>query len=78
MTKRDVEVLLADYDGDSIGALTVAMRTALDSVDGAWPDLVQAAGFSDTRTAALLVGEQSALDDLATELNETRTCRSAG
>ena len=31
-----------------------------------------AAGFPDTRTAALLVGDEGALDALARELNELR------
>jgi hypothetical protein len=34
--------------------------------------VITAAGFADTRSAALLVGEQGALDDLAAELNEVR------
>jgi hypothetical protein len=40
--------------------------------DAAWPELVAAAQLADTRAAALLVGEQRALDDLAAELNELR------
>ncbi|MCU1393144.1 MAG: hypothetical protein JWM34_1572 [Ilumatobacteraceae bacterium] len=54
-------------------ALTIALRIVLSQPDGTWPDLVRAAGLSDTRVAALLVGEQGALDDLARELNELRT-----
>lgn len=49
------------------------MRTVLEQPDLGWATLVRAAGFSDTRSAALLVGEQGALDALAAELNELRT-----
>jgi hypothetical protein len=45
----------------------------LDRPDATWPELVAAAGFPDTRAAALLVGEEGALDRLAAELNEVRT-----
>lgn len=48
------------------------MRRVLDRPDAAWPDLLLAAGFTDTRRAALLVGEERALDALAAELNELR------
>ena len=67
-----MEALLAGYDGAPIAALTDALRIVLDRPDGLWPDLVAAAGFSDTRSAALLVGEERALDALAAELNEQR------
>ena len=60
-------------DHDPIAALTQALRRVLDRTDLGWPALVQAAGFSDTRSAALLVGEQGALDALAGELNELRS-----
>ena len=73
MTKRNVEALLGSYDADPIAALTVAVRIVLERTDDSWPELIRAAGFTDTRSAALLVGEQSALDDLARELNELRT-----
>jgi hypothetical protein len=45
----------------------------LGRTDAGWPELVNASGFSDARAAALLLGEQGALDDLAAELNELRT-----
>lgn len=48
------------------------MRRILDRADGTWAELVGAAGFSDTRAAALLRGEPGALDDLVRELNELR------
>jgi hypothetical protein len=44
----------------------------LDRPDGTWPDLIALAPFPETRRAALLLGEEGALDDLAAELNELR------
>jgi hypothetical protein len=63
---------LAGYDLDPVGALTIALRRVLDQPDLGWPALIQAAGFSDTRTAALLVGDPTTLDTLAADLNELR------
>ena len=65
--------MLAGYDDDSVAALTIALRTVLDQPAATWPELVAGAGFTDTRAAALLLGEERALDDLAAELNELRT-----
>jgi hypothetical protein len=73
LTKRDVEALLTAYDADPVAALTVALRRLLDRDDASWPELVGAAPLTDTRRAALLVGEQRALDGLAAELNEARS-----
>lgn len=72
LTKRDVENLLADYDSDPIGALTAALRIVLVRPGDDWPELVAAAQFTDTRAAALLLGEERSLDALAAELNELR------
>ena len=65
--------MLDSYDADPIAALTAALRIVLERADDSWPELVLAGGFTETRTAALLVGEPIALDDLARELNELRT-----
>lgn len=73
LTKRRVEELLAGYDADPVGSLTVALRVVLEREGATWPELVAAGGFDDTRRAALLLGEERALDALATELNERRT-----
>ncbi len=73
LTKRDVETLLAGYDRDPIDALAAALRIVLDAPDASWPELVAGAGFTDTRRAALLIGEEGALDALAAELNEERS-----
>ncbi|MEI7619263.1 MAG: hypothetical protein WCK14_11635 [Actinomycetota bacterium] len=73
MSKRDVEALLARFDSDPIGALSAALRKVLDSPNAQWPELVAAAAFSDARSAALLLGEQRCLDQLARELNELRS-----
>jgi hypothetical protein len=64
--------LLATYDADPIAALKAALRIVLDHSDASWPELVNAGGFTPTRAAALLVGEQGVLDDLTAELNELR------
>lgn len=56
-----------------MAALTAALRVVLDRPDGTWAELIAAAGFTQTVTAALLVGEPVALDTLAAELNELRT-----
>ena len=60
------------YDDDPVAALTSALRRVLDQPDATWPELVASAGFSDTRTAALLIAEEGALDELAREMNELR------
>ncbi len=73
LSKRDVEALLAHFDSDPIGSLTTALRKVLDRPIAQWPELVAAAAFTDTRTAALLLGEQRSLDELASELNELRS-----
>jgi hypothetical protein len=52
------------------------LRIVLDRRSATWPELVAALaplGFDDTRRAALLIGEERALDALAAELNERRT-----
>lgn len=64
--------MLATYDDDPTAALATALRIVLDREDASWPELVNAGGFTATRSAALLIGEQGALDDLAAELNELR------
>jgi hypothetical protein len=61
------------YDADPIGALTVALRIVLAMPDATWPELLAAAPLADSRRAALLVGEEGALDRLASELNELRS-----
>ncbi|MEX1105515.1 MAG: hypothetical protein WEB78_04900 [Ilumatobacteraceae bacterium] len=71
--KRHVEQLLATYDNDPAGALAEALRHVLDRTDGTFDDLVAAAPLADARRAALLVRDVAAMDDLARELNETRT-----
>jgi hypothetical protein len=52
--------------------LSTALGKVLDDSDATWPELVAAARFSQTRSAALIVGDQGALDDLVRELNELR------
>jgi len=72
LKKRDVEALLDTYDSDPVGALTTALQVVLERPDATWPELIARASLSQSRSAALLVGEQGALDSLAAELNELR------
>ncbi|MDO8361777.1 MAG: hypothetical protein Q7V88_02690 [Actinomycetota bacterium] len=76
LKKRDVEVLLAHYDADPVGALTDALRVALDQPGGEWTALVKAANFSCARRIRLQGNDPHALDELAAELNELRTVAS--
>ncbi|MCB1000107.1 MAG: hypothetical protein R2713_02090 [Ilumatobacteraceae bacterium] len=77
LRKRDVETLLADYDGDPVGALAAAMQQVLEMPGEVFPALVRAAGLPVDRQRRLLDHEVDALDELARELNETRTLGSA-
>lgn len=72
LKKADVEQLMADYDADPVGALTGALRVALDEPDLEWTALVKAAGFSCARRIRLQGNDPAALDELAAELNELR------
>lgn len=67
-----MEALLANYDAAPIEALTNALRIALDAPTLEWAALVVLADVPHQRREALLEGEQTALDDLAAELNEYR------
>lgn len=78
LRKRDVETLLADYDGDPVGALAAAMRIVLDMPGEVFPALVRAAAFPAERQQRLLAHDVRALDELARELNELRTLSTAG
>ena len=71
--KRHVERLLATYDDDPTGALAEALGHVLGRPDGTFDELVAAAPLADDRRAALLVRDVAAMDELARELNETRT-----
>ncbi len=72
LKKAHVEALLRDYDSDPIGALTVALRVALDRPGDDWHALLAAAPLPTTRRERLRALEQTALDELAAELNEAR------
>ena len=72
LKKAHVEALLRDYDADPIGALTTALRVVLDEPSGEWKSLLAAAKLSDARRERLQSGQQGALDELASELNEAR------
>lgn len=72
LRKRDVEALLEHYDNDPVGALTTALRTALDEPDLEWTALVKKAGFSCDRRIRLQAHDIAAMDELVAELNERR------
>lgn len=72
LRKRDVEALLAGYDDDPVGALTIALRRVLDRHEASFAELVVIAGFDESRQRALLAHDVGALDALAAELNERR------
>ncbi|MDP2290155.1 MAG: hypothetical protein Q8M22_03140 [Actinomycetota bacterium] len=73
LKKADVEALLATYDADPVGALTVALRVVLDQPTGEWTSLLKSAGLSCARRIRLQGNDAAALDELAAELNELRT-----
>ena len=72
LKKAHVEALLRDYDADPIGALTAALRVVLDEPNGEWKSLLATANLSHARRERLQSGQQDALDELASELNEAR------
>ena len=71
LRKADVEALLRDFDGRPIEALTVALRHVFDAPDASWLELITQ--LPEARRRLLVARNQPALDDLAAELNETRT-----
>lgn len=73
LTKHDVEQLLTDYDADPVRALTAALGTVLGQTGLGFDALVELAGLTPTRSAALAARRPDALDELARELNEQRT-----
>lgn len=72
LRKRDVEALWQRYDTDPVGALSEALRRVLDTDEDDWTTLVKAAGFTCARRILLQARDQTALDELARELNELR------
>ena len=49
------------------------MRRVLDRPRATWNELIVAANFDQARAELLRSGDQTALDQLLTELNELRT-----
>lgn len=72
LRKRDVEALWQRYDTDPVGALSEALRRVLDTDEDDWTTLVKSAGFTYARRILLQARNQTALDELARELNELR------
>jgi hypothetical protein len=75
LSKRDVEILLRDYDVDPVTALTAALRVVLHLPGAQWAELLDASGLPPGRRAALAAEQVAALDDLVAELNEERGIR---
>ena len=73
MKKTDAERLLADYDADPSAALTIALRIVLDMPDADWAALIATASFDEHRRRQLLSHDEASLDQLARELNESRS-----
>jgi len=73
LSKSDVERLLAGYDSDPVATLTAAMRVVLGHPHADFATLVDCAPFPDATRRALREHDPSALDVLATTLNELRT-----
>ena len=73
LKKADVERLMNGYDADPVGALTAALRIALDQPEGEWTAMVKAAGFNCAQRIRLQGHDPAALDELLTHLNELRT-----
>ncbi len=73
LRKADVETLLRDFDDSPIEALTDALRRVFDLPHADWLTLISK--LPEARRRLLLARNQPALDDLAAELNETRSVR---
>ena len=73
LAKRHVERLIAAYDEDPERALTEALRVVLGHPDLGFDGLVERAGLPPQRAARLRARRVDALDELARELNESRT-----
>lgn len=73
LKKAHAERLLSGYDSDPIAALTAALRVVLEMPDASWVALIAVAPIDATRRQLLLATDETALDQLAAELNERRT-----
>jgi hypothetical protein len=68
-----VEQLMNTYDDDPVAALCVALRVVLDLPGADFATLLANRALEPERRARLLASDATALDELARELNETRT-----
>ncbi len=75
LSKRDVERMLAEYDRDPVAALLAAMRIVLGRPFASWQTAMIECCAGANKMQQLLDFDQSALDDLARELNETRVIK---
>lgn len=72
LSKRDVELMLRDYERDPLAALLTALRIVLGRPFATWQTAVIECCADHQRLRLLLNFDQGALDELARELNETR------
>ena len=71
--KRDVEALMTDIETEPVGAMTTALQHVLDRPDLVFDQLVELAPIEPSLQRRLHDRDEEALDELARELNETRT-----
>ncbi len=72
LSKRDVELLLATIDDSPLAAVLSALRLVIGFPDATWETAINLYCNFDGREHGLLNYETTAIDLLATELNETR------
>lgn len=72
LKKADAERLLAGYDADPIAELTSALRIILEMPNADWATLLAASPIESERRQRLLAADESSLDRLAADLNESR------
>lgn len=75
LSKRDVERMLDEYDSDPLAALLTAMRIVIGRPFATWQTAALECGASANKQQQLLNFDLGAFDDLARELNETRTIK---
>jgi hypothetical protein len=72
LSKRDIEVLLDEYDNDPVGAVSVALRKLIDDHDAPWHVLVAGVPESVASRSLLEDHDISALDAVVKHLVENR------
>jgi hypothetical protein len=73
LTKRDVEDLMSNYDGDPQQALARALRIVTGMPNASWKTLIDLSITDEQQSKLLQKLDQKSLDQLAQQLNERRT-----